>query len=291
MAPIGNDFTLPLPRLEQSALSSGGFFLGDPGLDRTLVAFTSRHGGTSEPPFATNNLGRRTDDDPDAIERNIGCTLAALGLAGLREELVNPIQVHGAALLALLDADQDRRLSAAADSDGLEVVHGRKGVDVECDAVICTRCDIPVMLCFADCVPVAVTAPDGSFAAIHSGWRGTIAGIAGKGATALARVLDCDPSAFNAYIGPHIGPCCYEVSGELAERFAARFGSACVTGERHLDLEVAVRASLLEAGIGPERIVSSGICTSCDVADYFSHRAEQGRTGRIGMVCCKRGGE
>ena len=289
MAPIGNDFTLPLPRLEQSALSSGGFFIGDPDLDRTLVAFTTRHGGTSRVPFASNNLGRRTDDDPDAIERNIGITLAALGLAEARDALVNPVQVHGAALLALLDDEEDRRLAAAADADGLEVVHGRDDADVECDAVVCTRPGIPVMLCFADCVPVAVVAPDGSFAAVHSGWRGTIAGIAGKGATALARALGCEPSAFNAYIGPHIGPCCYEVSEELAERFAARFGAGCIVGERHLDLEVAVRASLLEAGIEPGRIASSGICTSCSTHDFFSHRAEQGRTGRIGMVCCKRG--
>lgn len=284
-----NDFTLPLPRLEQSALSSGSFYFGDPGLARTVLAFTSRHGGTSAAPYASRNLGRRTDDDPAAIERNIALTLAELGLADGAGALVNPVQVHGEAILSLLDEGGDRLLADAAPRDGFEVVHGREDADAECDAVVCTRPGTPVMLCFADCVPVAVVAPDGSFAAIHSGWRGTIAGIAGKGATALARALACDSASLNAYIGPCIGPCCYEVSPELAGRFAARFGAECIVGERHLDLALCVRASLLEAGIAPGRIATAGTCTSCNVDEFFSHRAEDGRTGRFGMVLCKRG--
>ncbi|MGI6220368.1 MAG: polyphenol oxidase family protein [Coriobacteriales bacterium] len=287
MAPLENESALPLPRLERSALSSGSFFIGDPALGRALLAFTSRHGGTSAAPYASRNLGRRTDDDAAAIERNIDITLTELGLADARDALVNPVQVHGEAILALLDDEEDRRLEAAARHDGLEVVHRQGSGDVECDAVVCTAPGIPVMLCFADCVPVAVVAPDGSFAAIHSGWRGTIADIAGKGATALARALDCDPASLNAYIGPHIGTCCYEVSDELAQRFAERFGAGCIAGERHLDLEFAVRASLVDAGIAPGRIASAGVCTSCDTGEFFSHRAEHGTTGRFGMIVCK----
>lgn len=289
MAPMMNDLTLPLPRLERTTLSSGGFFIGDPGLGKMFLAFTSRHGGTSEAPFASNNLGRRTGDDIAAVERNIDRALAGFGLAGWRDALVNPVQVHGTAIIACVGEEEDRRLAAAAQADGLEIVHMDGKGDVEADAVVCTRSGIPTLLCFADCVPVAIVAPGGDYAAVHSGWRGTIAGIAGKGAMALARALDRDPSTFNAYIGPHIGSCCYEVSDELVERFAGRFGDDCIVGERHLDLGCAVRASLREAGLEDERIVDGGQCTSCRVDDFFSYRAEQGLTGRIGMMCCKRG--
>ena len=100
-----------------------------------------------------------------------------------------------------------------------------------------------------------------------------VAGIPAKAVAALA-ALDVragravDPSEYNAYVGPHIGAECYECGPDLVGRFVERFGASCARGADHLDLEAAVRASLAEAGIAPERIASSGECTACRDALY-----------------------
>lgn len=119
----------------------------------------------------------------------------------------------------------------------------------------------------------------------HAGWRGALAGIPAKVVAALA-ALDVragravDPSEYNAYVGPHIGAECYECGPDLVGRFVERFGASCARGADHLDLEAAVRASLAEAGIAPERIASSGECTACRDDLYFSYRKSGGRCGR-----------
>jgi hypothetical protein len=85
-----------------------------------------------------------------------------------------------------------------------------------------------------------------------------------------------------AVIGPSIGPCCYEVSEELAARFAAAFGAAVVRRDGHgprLDLWAANLAALREAGVGEVEIL--GRCTACDRSSFFSHRRDAGRTGRM----------
>ncbi|MBS7406898.1 MAG: polyphenol oxidase family protein, partial [Coriobacteriales bacterium] len=84
------------------------------------------------------------------------------------------------------------------------------------------------------------------------------------------------------YVGPHIGPCCYETSAQILERFTQAFGQVCDAGQRHLDLAAAVQASLLQAGASPQRIVHAGRCTSCNNSAFFSYRADGGTTGRHG---------
>ena len=137
-----------------------------------------------------------------------------------------------------------------------------------------------MLLCFADCVPVVLVAPDGSFAVVHSGWRGSIASIAGLGLRELQKATCCSISEINCYIGPHIGSCCYEVADELIMQFVAQFGDACDAGEGHLDLATAVTASLLRAGANEQRIAHSGSCTACHHEEYYSYRADAGITGR-----------
>ena len=143
------------------------------------------------------------------------------------------------------------------------------------------------MLLFADCAPVVLVAPRG-FAVVHSGWRGTLAGIAGKAAGVLAREAGCDAGELAAYIGPHISREAYEVSMELAETFEGRFGPTARCGERHLDLGACIAASLGEAGLEASRIVDSGLCTASLTGRFFSHRAEHGNTGRHAAVAFMR---
>ena len=112
------------------------------------------------------------------------------------------------------------------------------------DGVAVAVPDVTALLCFADCTPVIVVSPS------------------------------------VAYVGPHIGAECYECGPDLVGRVVERFGASCARGADHLDLEAAVRASLAEAGIAPERIASSGECTACRDDLYFSYRKSGGRCGR-----------
>lgn len=230
--------------------------------------FTERIGGVSHEPYASLNLGLKGGDDAASVEENRRRVLEALGALYCADDLVIPRQVHGDTVAVLSDPD------AALPPE----------IESGADAVVCTLRNRPVMLLFADCVPVVLVAP-GAFAVAHSGWRGTLAGIAGKTARVLAEAAGCSIHQVSAYIGPHISAEAYEVSHELLERFEERFG-VCARGEkeRHLDLDACVRASLIEAGVPTERVVSAGLCTAALTDRFFSHRAEHGITGRHAAV-------
>ena len=229
------------------------------------IAFTERIGGTSTAPYASLNLGDHVKDELACVEENRLRLMRAMGVCGEDEaKLVVPNQVHGDVVLSVGDDVAATYAKAREGADGL----------------VCTRPGVPVLLCFADCVPVVCVAPDGSFAVLHAGWRGAIADIAGQGLARLAHEAGFEPAQCNAYIGPHIGACCYETSQEILDRFVERYGSACDVGARHLDLGAAVKASLIEVGARPERICDSMSCTSCNNDRFFSYRADGGVTGR-----------
>ncbi|MDQ3726024.1 MAG: polyphenol oxidase family protein, partial [Actinomycetota bacterium] len=105
-------------------------------------------------------------------------------------------------------------------------------------------------------------------AMVHAGWRGLAGGILAKGAEAV--------EATAAAIGPGIGPCCYEVGEEVLDAFAD-LGDG-VAAERMLDLPEVARRLLQRAGV--ERVEAAGLCTSCEEELFFSHRRDEGRTGR-----------
>lgn len=135
----------------------------------------------------------------------------------------------------------------------------------ECDGIVCFTAGQPIAVTSADCVPILAARRDGrAVAALHSGWRGTLAGAS----TALVRELARrgeDPSLWRAAIGPAIGPCCYEVSVELARDFEREFASMgdsfAVPAERRLDLPAINARQLEDAGIGAVELVRA--CTRC----------------------------
>jgi copper oxidase (laccase) domain-containing protein len=106
---------------------------------------------------------------------------------------------------------------------------------------------------------------------VHSGWRGTLAGISGKAARRMA------DDGVRAYIGPCIRGCCYEVSEELAGTFAAKFGGGVVCG-RNLSMPAVIASDLREAGV--EEIHDLGLCTGCRPDLFYSHRKQGPFTGR-----------
>ena len=175
-----------------------------------------------------------------------------------------PGQVHGTTLAWVGDAEAGR---GALDSPSVIKEH---------DGLLTAEAGLGLVISYADCVPIVIVADgdDGPlFATVHAGWRGMIAGIAGKAAAELAsrgRLLA-------AAVGPSIGPCCFAVDDELRRRFQARFpGSA---GATTVDLWSCARTDLEAAGVPPAGVSVAGLCTASD-ARFFSHRRDAGATGR-----------
>jgi polyphenol oxidase len=215
------------------------------------VAFSTRHGGVSEGPFESLNLGKLTRDSEENVEENRRRLCAAVGVDAGR--LTFNRQRHSAVVH--------------------RAVGGRRGTDG--DGIWTDEPGVPMLAFMADCVPVAVVgAGRPALALLHVGWRGLLDGIVHEGVQALG-------SAGRAAVGPGIGPCCYEVGDEVAGPFRERFGDNVLAG-RNLDLWAATERALRDAGVG--KIERFDLCTSCNEGLFFSHRRDDGVTGRQGVI-------
>lgn len=248
------------------------------------IAFTGRFGGVSEGAFAELNLGGHVGDDPAAVAENRALLLEALDAESAA--LLVPNQVHGDEVVEVSSTDTSAVERARA--------HAVAGVD----ALVVDVPQVAALLCFADCLPLVIVSPTGCFAVVHAGWRGAVAGIAGKAArlvaardaAALGIALDEAAAACNAYIGPHIHAECFETGDDVLARFVERFGATVAPDERHVDLARAVTCDLMGAGLLMRRIVDAGVCTVCASDDYFSYRASGGSCGRHGALAVRQKG-
>jgi YfiH family protein len=176
------------------------------------------------------------------------------------------------------------------------------------DALITQQRNVALALSFADCTPIALYDPvTHSIGVAHGGWRGTARGVVLATIGAMVEHFGSSPRNIYAGIGPAIGPCCYEVSQNVQDLFMGReqFADMPTQEQYHglvresavfttislpdkeslrLDLWETTRRQLLMAGLLPEHIEVAGICTACRVDQFFSHRAEHGKTGRFPMI-------
>ena len=240
-----------------------------PGL---VHAILTRHGGVSRPPYASLNLGSAVGDDPAAVAANHARVCAALGIDAGR--LVKCHLVHGRAIHVVTAADAGQWRGQA-------------------DGMVTAEAGVFLTMRFADCVPILLHDPRRrAVGIVHAGWRGTLQDVAGAAVRTMVEVLGCAPGDISAVIGPAIGPCCYEVGDEVISAARAVLPpSDCATlfrrrsdngGRPHFDMWEANRRQLLAAGVG--RVAVMGLCTACHSDQFFSHRAEGGRTGRFGAV-------
>ena len=219
------------------------------------VAFSTRHGGVSDGPYRSLNLGILTDDERACVTENRRRLARALGLRP--EAIAMGWQVHG--------SDLAEWAEPPAQEDYAEPTVPLRQVDGHLT-------DLPgvgLLVLVADCLPVALAAP-GRVAMLHCGWRGLADGIV---ETAVARFEE--PPA--AAIGPGIGRCCYEVGDEVLAAFDGHPG---VADGRTLDLRAVVRERLEASGV--RNIADVDLCTSCREDLFFSHRRDRGLTGRQG---------
>ena len=116
---------------------------------------------------------------------------------------------------------------------------------------------------------------------MHAGWRGSLAGIV-DAAVEHALASGYQASALRVLLGPSVGPCCYEVSAELVERFSSAGMGTTTTaaGRPALDLRAINTARLVAMGVSAARIESTGPCTCCHAEDYYSVRANRAEQGR-----------
>jgi YfiH family protein len=152
---------------------------------------------------------------------------------------------------------------------------GRGGVLGTGDALLENTPGAVVAVKTADCIPLLLVDPGHrAVAAVHAGWRGTVAGIPRSAVAALGAQFGSRAGDLRAAIGPAIGKCCYEVGPEVA----ARFG---VDGRAHIDLAETVRRQLEAAGVGGQRIYMSGLCTQCRAGEFHSFRRDGAAAGRL----------
>jgi purine-nucleoside/S-methyl-5'-thioadenosine phosphorylase / adenosine deaminase len=222
------------------------------------VVFSTRVGGVSEGPFASLNLGLKTDDEEERVLENRRLLCEAAGVDGTTTAMA--WQVHG----PVVERAEARGMLAPTEH-------------LRCDGLWSDEPGQAMALVTADCFPIALCRVEGppGLAVLHVGWRGLLAGIVESGARALG------DAQLAAIVGPGIGPCCYEVGDEVATPFRERFG-ASVVQEGHLDLRAAVELGLRE--VGCERVEHIEHCTACEEDLFFSHRRDRGRTGRQGVI-------
>jgi YfiH family protein len=261
--------------------SVGGVtFLTDDGLRSDhgiVVAFSQRAGGRSRPPYASLNLAAHVGDAPAAVDENRAAFLVALGLGGMIERLTVPEQVHGTCV---------RIVSGASVGMGAFARESGPAPIPATDALITLETSAPVMLCFADCVPVVLVSPGPvrGVAVVHAGWRGALAGIVPEAAKRLAVATGGTTAEMLAYVGPHIGACHYEVDEALLSQFVHMFGTIAAAQGR-LDLGAVVSQSLNGVGVPLSSVCRADACTAERTDAFYSFRAD-GLTGRHGALAC-----
>lgn len=218
--------------------------------DGARAAFTTRIGGVSEPPLDELNVAWRAGELGD-----------------------HPARVMCNRDLAARAIDGSWSWSTVRQVHGSRVVYAAPGPRTDADALWTDDPGRTIAVVVADCVPVLLVGPRG-IAAAHAGWRGLVAGIVEAAASAV--------DATDAWAGPAIGPCCYEVGAEVTEAMSDRFGNAPLHDDRHVDLWEAVAVALDRSGVAT--FAASRLCTSCHEHLFFSHRRDRGRTGRQALV-------
>ena len=243
---------------------------------------STRLGGVSRSPYQSLNLGIGTKDDRENIWANRKLFCQALGLDA--ENAVTTFQVH-----------QDKVHTVTPRDVGLRDRFYHT-VLADTDALITNSPGIPLLLFFADCVPIIIYDPVKRAAGVcHAGWKGTMANIAAKTLRNMRAAFETNPADCLVGIGPSIGPCCYEVDEVVIDSLKNSFAGEMSADFLHalaqphgakwlLNLWATNKIKLQEAGIPKEKIILSSVCTACNTALFYSHRAEGGLTGRVGAL-------
>ena len=229
----------------------------------------TRHGGVSRGQFDSLNVGGMIGDDQQNVAENCRRAYAELGLHD--QQVCTVWQVHGADTVFVRHSLPQRKWVARA------------------DGMITQEPDVGLAMRYADCVPVLFYDPvHHAIGIAHAGWRGTVAATVLSVLEAMQVAFETRVQDVHAAIGPSIGPQRYQVGEEVVAAVQARFGTThgliarADDGSAYLNLWEANRRLLCEAGV--DTIEVAGICTAENTNEFFSYRAENGKTGRFSAV-------
>ncbi len=229
----------------------------------------TRRGGVSPAPWESLNVGGTVGDERGRVQQNRVDSFEALGRR--IGSMFDVWQVH------------------SADAVFAEAPRAPEAGYHKADLIFTDRPEVTLYMRFADCVPILLHDPRKRVVGIaHAGWLGTVRDVASAAVRAMAEHYGSRPEDIQAAIGPSIGPDHYEVGADVIAQVQASFGSQASAlivkdgQKQHFDLWGANRLQLEQAGV--RQIELAGICTACHLEDWFSHRAEKGRTGRFGAL-------
>lgn len=229
----------------------------------------TRRGGYSKAPFKSLNTGGTVGDDPQAVLKNHEKIYQVFGFDYASR--FDVWQVHGSEIVC---TDSPR---------GIGVPHKKA------DGILTQNPNVTLFMRFADCVPILLFDPlQKAIGIIHSGWQGTYRRIAQDAVKKMASCYGTKPEMILAGIGPSICQNCYQVGQKVYQAFITNLGESSkkyFKDDHHryyVNLWQANIDLLKEAGV--KKIEASGICTACHLEDWYSHRAEGGRTGRFGVL-------
>ena len=239
--------------------------------------FTTRLGGVSQGHLAQLNLGTHRGDNPKHVIENYTRLGAAVGFSPA--DLVLTHQTHTDCVLAVDASDKGAGLFQAELPP--------------CDGLVTNTPGVGLVAFAADCTPILLHDPvTGAVGAVHAGWRGTAADIAGVAVRTMVAAYGADPKHIRAAIGPHIGACCFETQADVPQAMKACYGEAAAEfirpqGQKYyVNLTGLNTLSLRRAGV--VHVDCSDLCTACDDRLFWSARKLGDRRGCQGaVIICK----
>ena len=236
--------------------------------------FSTRFGGVSPMPDQALNLAGFHEDAAENILENRRRFLKLLEGSWT---LAGCWQVHGTDVRVVNDVSDAKPAENSL------------GETVYCDAIVSNAPDVLAAAKTADCVPILIGDPiTKSFAAVHAGWRGTFAGVVLHALERLTKEYSSQPQDLRVALGPSAAACCYEVGPEIVDGFRERFVYAdslftpTLDGHARIDLLLANRKQLTDAGIREDKIHIAPLCTMCRNDLFFSYRKEKKLHGKVG---------
>lgn len=247
-----------------------------PQLEGVRHGFSTRVGGVSPAPWNSLNLRTGSDDTHDNLLENYRRFCAVIGTD--RGRCVLSKQVHETTVRLCSGADAGKGLFSPR--------------DYTADALVTNEPDLPLVVFSADCGIILLHDPvRHAIGAVHAGWRGCAGGIVEKTVQAMTEHFGSRPEDVRAAVGPCIGQCCFETDSDVPEAMTAALGAdAAPYLERrgvkwHVDLAGLNRQWLLRAGVTPDHIDASGLCTGCRADLFWSHRKMgNARGAQIAMI-------
>lgn len=231
----------------------------------------TRKGGISPDPWFSLNFGGTVGDDPSRVSFNHNIAFERLNLS--RKSIYDVWQVHGTQVAIA------------------ELPRPSNQPHLKADIILSNSSNVTLFMRFADCVPIIIYDPKKKvIGLVHAGWKGTVNKAVNIALNSMAELFQSNPIDVLAVIGPSIGPDHYEVGSNVINHVRDSFADRSqeilhqVNGFHHFDLWGANRILLEDAGV--RNIEVAGLCTACNLDDWYSHREENGETGRFGAFVC-----